>query len=333
MDTGIVLSFDIGIKNLAYVAMKRGTTTDTTGPPAITDWGILNVASAATTAANAMATTSGPLKCSQCPSHRLKAIYMHPTNTSIGYCATHAKSTGFYLPEARFRGPALQKCKMPELQAMAVEFNVLTLEGRILKRAELLAQLQAKLATTCLRPVVKPRKGPNCKDIDLITVGRNMTRLLDAITYMDEVTHVIIENQISPLAGRMKTIQGMLTQYFILRRPLATIEYVSASNKLRGLRASSAPAAAPQAEGDGPATTRPRSSYQQNKVDSVHYTNLLLQTHVPWQAWKHVFVGPKRDDLADCFLQCLWWWKEKQNVPIPSPSVVVVEPIENVSLA
>ena len=38
-------------------------------------------------------------------------------------------------------------------------------------------------------------------------------------------THVIIENQISPIANRMKTIQGMITQYFIMKN-IYNVEYI-----------------------------------------------------------------------------------------------------------
>ena len=39
----------------------------------------------------------------------------------------------------------------------------------------------------------------------------------DKIDKLKDITHIIIENQISPIATRMKTIQGLLTQYFIMK--------------------------------------------------------------------------------------------------------------------
>ena len=45
---------------------------------------------------------------------------------------------------------------------------------------------------------------------------------------------VIIENQISPIATRMKTVQGMVTQYFLMRGVAPDrISYISAANKLK----------------------------------------------------------------------------------------------------
>ena len=47
------------------------------------------------------------------------------------------------------------------------------------------------------------------------------------------IDKVIIENQISPIANRMKTIQGMIAQYFIMKNNNISIEFVSSVNKLK----------------------------------------------------------------------------------------------------
>ena len=47
-----------------------------------------------------------------------------------------------------------------------------------------------------------------------------------------KIDTVIIENQISTLASRMKTLQGMITQYFIMKN-IPQIEFISASCKLK----------------------------------------------------------------------------------------------------
>ena len=52
--------------------------------------------------------------------------------------------------------------------------------------------------------------------IDLITIGKNIKKEFDKID-LSKIDIVIIENQISPIASRMKTIQGMLAQYFIMK--------------------------------------------------------------------------------------------------------------------
>jgi hypothetical protein len=94
-------------------------------------------------------------------------------------------------------------------------------------------------------PPAKPKKVnyTYAHDLDLITYGRNMMQHLDAILYAPSqssssssspqaIDMMIIENQISTLASRMKTLQGMITQYFIMKH-IPHIEFISASCKLK----------------------------------------------------------------------------------------------------
>jgi hypothetical protein len=71
-------------------------------------------------------------------------------------------------------------------------------------------------------------------------------KMFDALFYENLQTHdisgpavnaidtVVIENQISPIANRMKTVQGMITQYFLMRGvDKRRIIYFSAVQKLK----------------------------------------------------------------------------------------------------
>ena len=75
--------------------------------------------------------------------------------------------------------------------------------------------------------------------VSLITVGYNLMIKFDKLFYGSDSTStspdkVIIENQISPIATRMKTVQGMVTQYFLMRGISPDcISYISATNKLK----------------------------------------------------------------------------------------------------
>ena len=50
---------------------------------------------------------------------------------------------------------------------------------------------------------------------------------------MQAVETLLIENQIGP-CGRMKVVQGMITQAFIDGQPNVRVLYVSSANKLKG---------------------------------------------------------------------------------------------------
>lgn len=74
--------------------------------------------------------------------------------------------------------------------------------------------------------------------VPLVVLGKTMMCKMDEFihSYKKDIERnrfiVIIENQIGPLANKMKTIQGMLTQYFIMHN-VETIEFISSSNKLK----------------------------------------------------------------------------------------------------
>ena len=114
---------------------------------------------------------------------------------------------------------------------------------------------------------------------------------------MSTVTHVIIENQISPIANRMKTLQGMLAQHFISLN-VSAIEFVSSGNKLKHFAQQST------------ATTE----YQKHKKDAVFYCQMHLakMNSSQWQTHFANYAN-KKDDLADCFLQGLWYLQEKME--------------------
>ena len=57
----------------------------------------------------------------------------------------------------------------------------------------------------------------NAKDFNLVTYGRNLKDNFNAILCDTPIDCLIIENQIGPLALRMKTLQGMIMQHFIER--------------------------------------------------------------------------------------------------------------------
>ena len=145
-------------------------------------------------------------------------------------------------------------------------------------------------------------KSTKSNEIDLITLGRNMKQLLDSIHELDQITHVIIENQISPIASRMKTIQGMLAQYFIMKLDLdVTITFVSSRNKLKDLLLRE----------NQNKEEKEKDKYKSHKKDAIIYTQQILETNTNLHSWIPLLSCKKKDDLADCFLQGIWYIKSK----------------------
>ena len=83
----------------------------------------------------------------------------------------------------------------------------------------------------------------NSSTVSLVFVGYNLMKSFDALFYgghqpgspgVPVIDAVVIENQISPIANRMKTVQGMITQYFLMRGvDKRRIVYFSAVQKLK----------------------------------------------------------------------------------------------------
>ena len=163
-------------------------------------------------------------------------------------------------------------------------------------------------------PAVKPKK-PNytyAHDLDLITYGRNLMKHLDSILYSSSTDNtsidmMIIENQISTLASRMKTLQGMITQYFIMKN-IPQIEFISASCKLKLFTESTHHA---DADADADELLVDASTYADRKKSGIAVCRSLgeisRKRNSDYAKWMPLFENhKKKDDLADCFLQGLW---------------------------
>ena len=66
----------------------------------------------------------------------------------------------------------------------------------------------------------------------MIDCGKLLKKHLDKHFSDKNIDKIIIENQIGPLALRMKMLQGMITQHFI-ENGNDDIEFINASNKLK----------------------------------------------------------------------------------------------------
>jgi hypothetical protein len=128
-----------------------------------------------------------------------------------------------------------------------------------------------------------------------------------AVVSSAPIDMMIIENQISTLASRMKTLQGMITQYFIMKH-IPQIEFISASCKLKLFT-------------DTTTTTSTDLGTESLCVDASTYADrkksgiivcrslgeISRKHNSGYAKWMPVFENhKKKDDLADCFLQGLW---------------------------
>lgn len=308
-----VISFDIGIKNMAYCIF------DISGgiPIAIHDWNVLNLLDDAPVA---------PLCTSMIEIKKKKALEKTDKKCSKKakfekdgqcYCEKHALTSQLLLPKKEFSPGSLKKMKLEELQEMSKKYGVFLAQpvGQIqftppenivipsTKKA-MLEKMLPFFEKNVLQPL-KPLKKKTANDTDLVCIGKNMKKMLDEIPGIMDVTHVLIENQISTIATRMKTIQGMCAQYFIMKcSPNIIIEFISSANKLKDFKDKTI-----AGEEDGQ-----KAIYKQHKKDGIVFCRNILEENDGFRKWASHLETSKKDDLADSFLQGIWYLKNRNII-------------------
>ena len=317
-----IISFDIGIKNLAYCIFDISG-----GIPSILDWKTVNLMETDETPVEIMycntIITSKPKRIpkSKVNSNTIiqpekmcgkKAKYM---KGDCYFCETHAKSSKWMIPKKSFESSSLNKMKSAEL--FNFSNTILQTPNNTKKtKKEMIDELLLFFKEKCLEIPRSIGTIPitNSKQICLITLGRNMKRILDTMPFFNELTHVIMENQISTMASRMKTIQGELTMYFIMKyenTQIPKIEYISSFNKLKNFVKTPVPTT-----NNETIVVSDREKYKQHKTDGIEYTRQILDKLPQLTVWKHVLDNKKKDDFADCFLQSIWYIEKHFNVKL-----------------
>lgn len=270
------ISIDVGIKNLALCVLEH-TTSSTLN---ILHWSIVDLSSED----EVQLCNADPTK--PCKNGaKFKKIDVH-------YCLKHAKKQPFIIPTRETTAGFINKQKVDALKTIAHTYSI-QYDPNI-KKPELLSKIQDYLKTNCFESI----HTTNASKINLITLGKHLKNKLDFIFQDDVFDNVIIENQISPIANRMKTIQGMIAQYFIMKNNCQHIEFVSSLNKLKSV-------VEPEHSLALTYSDRKKTGIQQC-VDLLAKHNLCADTEF---FKKH----KKKDDLADSFLQAIWFINNKIN--------------------
>ncbi len=233
--------------------------------------------------------------CNDIPSCSLcnkAAIYC---KESSYYCKTHTKNTDYKIPTINKR--ILDKKNMKDLMEIANDNDIVF--DRNISKKELIKVIEEYIDSSCLDVVTKI----NANDIKLIDLGINLKTELNnlfSIVDIDSIDMILLENQISPIANRMKTIQGMIAQYFIDSGNY-NIEFISAANKLKLF------------------VDKKKTSYSERKKLSIVYTEELLINKNKEKELIFFNKSKKKDDLADSFLQGIYYLNELKNGLVSSP--------------
>lgn len=265
-----IISFDIGIRNLAFCLGA----TNSTDHWEIDKWGVLDL--------------SG-FKQPRCQTCEKNATF---TFQNQHFCGKHCRATGGK-PYPKGCTGNLMKKKLVELKTLSTELGLIE-DGAIVKKGDIVGKLQEYLNTKCYAKITPPKAA----SIDMIDIGRQMSFQLDNLLKGTTVHRVLVENQIGTIATRMRTIQGMLYQYFIIRFPKAKILTISANNKLNVKIPDQVKSKIPEVN---------TSSYKDRKKSGIHVTKAWLENRgdILWLALFN--KSKKKDDLADSLLQMIWY--------------------------
>ena len=270
----MLLSIDVGIKNLAYCLLdtqkqvNTGSQVNTGTIEKIIAWDVINLCG------------KDP-NCSECK----KSAKFAQKNKY--YCLTHAKKSGFLLPSANISLKKIKKMKLVDLQKVITDYSI---PSEAIKKEDIVKTIMSFMEDKMLTSVSSAK----ANDMDLIQIGIAMRKAFDTELkpHLSSINHIAIENQISPIANRMKTLQGMIAQYFIMNN-ITQIAFVSAANKLKGHM---------DIETD-------ISTYAARKKEGISVTLKILNERFPeWLT--HFTQHKKKDDLADAFLQGNWYAKQ-----------------------
>ena len=270
-----LLSIDVGMKNLAFCLFNVTNSKNFL----VTKWDVVDICEEKKRFCSHV---EKDVKCNSI------AKFFKDDNC---YCKKHANKKELKIPPTTHDIYKIKKLKIKDLIAFAddneIEYTKPHTKDNIMKNVE------EYINNNYFSPI-KPIR---TEDVDLITLGQNLKNIFDSIFAGDfvDLDKVIIENQISPIANRMKTLQGMIAQYFIMRSN-CKIEFISSQNKLKDIEPN-------------------KTTYNERKKIGIEYCKTCINEDQSLSSWEDTFMKhSKKDDLADSFLQGIWYLKNKNII-------------------
>lgn len=270
-----ILSFDVGIKNLAYCLMTKSNDN-----VIVKDWNIINLVE------------DRDLCCYELRTKNKCGKIARFTSNGLTLCKAH--STKFIptidkLDESNTFICNHLKCKNPA--SIVISNNK---EWSFCDKHE----KDTKKILTQFKP--KKLHGQNCSQQPIQELAVKLFTKLDSFKTFLDVEDVLIENQPSLKNPNMKTIATLLYSYFVFRgvidknvtkSKITNIKFISPSNKLKVMKGVTD-------EKLGTAKDK-REEYEITKGLGLIYCQTLINENEK----KYLEVHTKKDDLCDSYLQ------------------------------
>ena len=271
-----ILSIDVGIKNLAFCLFNKSPISQDFN---VTKWDIIDISEQENTII--------------CGFVEKNIICNKPAKfkkDSKCYCLKHSKKQQIQIPTSEQKASFINKQKIQKLYEIADSHNI-KYEPKT-KKIDLIKLINEHINKNYFETI----ESKKAADVNLFNIGLNLkTKFNKLFETEGKIDYVIIENQIGPLAIRMKTIQGMIVQYFIMSNlNVEHIEFISASNKLKDC------------------DVKDKGNYSDRKKLGISKCLELITKDFRFSEHIDYFnKHKKKDDLSDSFLQGIWFINNK----------------------
>ena len=278
-----ILSIDVGIKNLAFCLFDKSPTAEQFK---VSKWDVVNLSEE---------------ECLKCGFVEPKVALLEKNvicnkpakfkKDDQCFCLKHSKKQQYQIPTSEHKPTFINKQKIAKLYEIADSYNI-KYDPKI-KKTDLAILVNEHIYKTYFETIDSKK----ANEVDLFNIGVNLKNKFNDL-FKDEgkIDYVIIENQIGPLAIRMKTIQGMIVQYFIMSNlNVEHIEFISASNKLKDC------------------DVKDKEKYSDRKKLGIAKCLGVITNDFRFNEHMTYFNShKKKDDLSDSFLQGLWFINNKK---------------------
>jgi hypothetical protein len=271
-----ILSIDPGIKNLAFCLFEKSQGSDYFS---ILKWDTVNISEQDT------------LKCEYIDKKEICNKPAKFKKDNKCFCLKHSKKQQFSIPTIEQKPSFINKQKIQNLQEIANSHGI-NYPPKI-KKQDLINLINEYISNNYFQPI----ENVNASDVNLFDIGLNIKLHFDKLfSNEDCIDYIIIENQISPIATRMKTIQGMIVQYFVMSGlKINKIEFISASNKLKDC------------------DPKDKTKYSDRKKLGIAKCLEIITSDFKFNQHVDYFNShKKKDDLSDSFLQGVWFINDKK---------------------
>jgi len=298
-----ILSFDVGIINLAYCFLTKKEFIENGKKMLkweIMDWEIIDLAD------------REEHKCTNC---KKKASLVCGSPHKY-YCKVHAKQIQSTPPPFEEYFKPLEKKQVGGC-AFLIDDNKCNKNCQVIHEGITYCNVHAKKNYKTIEnnmKINKIKKG-NIKNLDFDDTRLKLIMELEKRKHLLEANVVVIENQPSFKNPRMKSISGIIYDYYMIRgivdkvttnSKIEKVKFMSPSNKIKLAT-----------EGETQQLIKLKSSnesqaYKMTKSLAVKYTSEMTK-HIP--DWLAKFNShKKKDDLADSFLQGAYYFEMNSKI-------------------